>query len=189
MLFTSTQLVSQDLTKIKKWPQPPSRAPSFNNAIVENIAVGATIGFNHKARSLLIEKQVDPSQILMHDWWTYLCISAFGEVLYDPVPSILYRQHNTNLIGGNSTFLSLLKNKWKSFVKNKSQMRVYMQAMEFYKNYSMELEEAKRDELVQFIHPRTNLRSRINYMRKCKLYRQSRIENVFLRFVILFGYI
>ncbi|MDR9769430.1 hypothetical protein [Acetomicrobium sp.] len=40
-----------------------------------------------------------PTVTGMHDWWIYLVISAFGKVIYDPVPKILYRQHSSNVIG------------------------------------------------------------------------------------------
>ena len=39
---------------------------------------------------------------IAHDWWIYLLVSgAGGTVIYDPEPTVRYRQHGGNLIGGN----------------------------------------------------------------------------------------
>ena len=77
--------------------------PSFRNALVQSIAGGNTMVFNLAAK-LLIEKAglVD---VPSHDWWVYQLISgAQGDVFYDPVPHLLYRQHDGALVGGNNSF-------------------------------------------------------------------------------------
>lgn len=39
---------------------------------------------------------------MTHDWWAYLVVSGCGgKVFYDQSPSLCYRQHDGNLIGGN----------------------------------------------------------------------------------------
>ena len=74
------------------------RPPSFENALVENIASGNTIVINKGARQLLV--RAGDVEVAMHDWWSYLLITGAGGVLcYDEVPSILYRQHQANTIG------------------------------------------------------------------------------------------
>jgi len=78
-----------------------TRPAVFANAMVQNIASGNTMVFNEAARSLLL--QVDPNiGIDLHDWVTYMLVSgAGGQVLFDLVPSVRYRQHSKNLIGMN----------------------------------------------------------------------------------------
>ncbi|MBU3641081.1 glycosyltransferase family 2 protein [Polynucleobacter sp. Fuers-14] len=77
--------------------------PSFRNALVQSIAGGNTMVFNLAAK-LLIEK-AGPLNVPSHDWWVYQLISgAEGDVFYDPVPYLLYRQHNGALVGGNNSF-------------------------------------------------------------------------------------
>ena len=47
-------------------------------------------------------ERVRPAAVVAHDWWVYLLVSgAGGKVVYDPEPSVRYRQHHANLIGGN----------------------------------------------------------------------------------------
>lgn len=77
-----------------------SRIPSyigFKNSIVENIATGCSVMFGRDIRNWIL--QTSPSDMIMHDWWAYLIASALGDVVYDPVPSVLYRQHEKNVAG------------------------------------------------------------------------------------------
>jgi hypothetical protein len=77
--------------------------PSFRNALVQSIAGGNTMVFNLAAK-LLIEK-AGPLNVPSHDWWVYQLISGVeGDVFYDPVPYLLYRQHHSALVGGNKSF-------------------------------------------------------------------------------------
>lgn len=75
------------------------RPIGFANALVQSIGGGNTMVFNRAARELFL--QTGPElEIVSHDWWAYLLVSgAGGQVFYDFSPSILYRQHDSNLIG------------------------------------------------------------------------------------------
>ena len=71
------------------------------NAIVENVVVGCTSVINQTALQLLATNPpTHYERIIMHDWWAYLCISSFGQVVFDREPKILYRQHANNVLGG-----------------------------------------------------------------------------------------
>ena len=80
---------------------PEFRAPpSFENALVQSIAGGNTMLFNAAAKRLF--EAVPDVTVVAHDWWAYQLVSgAGGTVIYDPEPSVGYRQHGGNLIGGN----------------------------------------------------------------------------------------
>jgi len=44
---------------------------------------------------------------IVHDWFLYIAVSGCGGVvIYDPVPSLRYRQHTDNLIGANTGFIA-----------------------------------------------------------------------------------
>jgi glycosyltransferase involved in cell wall biosynthesis len=94
------QLVSPDLRPLGLSPAW-TRPPSFRNALAENIAVGCTCAVNRQGL-LLARRHGDPDLIHFHDWWLYLTVSAFGRVIYDPEPTILYRQHGSNSLGAGS---------------------------------------------------------------------------------------
>lgn len=105
---TRTQLIDQEGREIGFSPLF-SRPFSFSNALVQSFAGGNTMMMNQAARSLICEtmKKVDTHKIVSHDWWSYLVVSGTGgNILYDPYPSLLYRQHSGNLMGSNARFLN-----------------------------------------------------------------------------------
>ncbi len=80
-----------------------SAPPGFRNALVQNIGGGNTMVLNRAALDLLQDTLHHARGIVSHDWWTYqLVTGAGGEAIYDPAPSLLYRQHGENRIGANT---------------------------------------------------------------------------------------
>jgi glycosyltransferase involved in cell wall biosynthesis len=91
-----TRLVDSDNRELGL--SPMFGAPGFANALVQNIAGGNTMVFNHAARVLLRAAAGIP--IVYHDWWAYMAVTGCGgEVFCDPVPTLRYRQHGANLVG------------------------------------------------------------------------------------------
>lgn len=81
-----------------------TKPPTFTNALIQNIGGGNTMVFNDAARKLLCEVGEDIN-VVAHDWWAYLLVSGCGgQVYYDAQPSVRYRQHESNLVGSNSTW-------------------------------------------------------------------------------------
>jgi glycosyltransferase involved in cell wall biosynthesis len=77
-----------------------TRQPAFENALVQNLAGGNTMIFNHATKVLL--EYVGKPDVILHDWWLYQLVSAAGGMIhYDHQPMIKYRQHRHNLIGSN----------------------------------------------------------------------------------------
>lgn len=118
-LYCSAQMLADEklnpLEPTPAWPRPPS----FIGALAENIVTGCTAALNPEAANLLREGGV-PEQVHFHDWWMYLVIAAFGTVVVDDEPTLLYRQHGGNLIGRGAGWWGrhrqilrfLLKNDW-----------------------------------------------------------------------------
>ncbi|MCL4757085.1 MAG: glycosyltransferase family 2 protein [Rhodocyclaceae bacterium] len=98
------------------------RAPCFRNALVQSIAGGNTMVFNEAARALVATAGAQ-ARVASHDWWVYLLVSgAGGTVFYDSWPSVRYRQHGSNLVGGNvgskarlRRFVKLLEGRFRSW--------------------------------------------------------------------------
>ena len=82
--------------------------PNFRNALVQSLAGSNTMVFNNKIFNL-----VKPSfnfDVPMHDWWIYILTTfANYKVYYDPIPQLLYRQHQNNFNGSNTGIINLLK--------------------------------------------------------------------------------
>jgi len=115
---TAQRLVDSDLNPLND-TQPWRHPPAFENALIENIVTGCTAAFNKKSLRLL-QGKIQPTDVYFHDWWLYIVISALGRVIYDPNPSLLYRQHDRNVIGHGRGWLGrqiqmirfLLKHDW-----------------------------------------------------------------------------
>ncbi|MEL7256570.1 MAG: glycosyltransferase family 2 protein [Pseudomonadota bacterium] len=90
--------VSQNLQLLGR-SKPPKKRPSFENAIVQNIVSGHSMVLSPKALRLLRNLGC-PNSVPFHDWWIYQVISgADGHVVLDTRPVLLYRQHETNVMG------------------------------------------------------------------------------------------
>ena len=139
-------LVDEDLNIIGRSPIP-KRGPSFENALVQNIASGCTVVINKAARQLLMREI--PRISRMHDWWMYLVIAAFGKVIYDPEPRILYRQHSSNVIGTGSTAIAIWTTRIRRFLKSSRVPLITEQASEFRRIYGSLLHEEKKGRLAQ----------------------------------------
>lgn len=86
-----------------------SRAPAFENALVQSIAGANTMVINQPARDLLM-RLPENMPLVAHDWLAYILVSGSGgKVVYDARPTLDYRQHSGNLIGANATFVEKLR--------------------------------------------------------------------------------
>lgn len=84
---------------------------TFRNALVQSIAGGNTMVFNQATKSLI--EKAGPLDVASHDWWIYQLVTGVeGVVFYDPVPQLLYRQHETALVGGNNSFSARMERIW-----------------------------------------------------------------------------
>lgn len=97
-----TEICDENLQPIGLSPQF-DRPPSFRNALVQSLGGGNTMMLNRAAIDLvqdIISEHIP--EVVAHDWWLYQIITACGgTAIYDPTPTLLYRQHEANLIGSN----------------------------------------------------------------------------------------
>lgn len=88
------------------WSSHHLRHPSFQNALIQNIASGNTMVFNRPARELLAQLGAYTMPV-WHDWALYQVVTACGgQVFYSQEASVLYRQHGNNAIGAQWTLAS-----------------------------------------------------------------------------------
>lgn len=103
-----TRLVDETETFLRLSPPRP-RPPSFQNALVQNIASGNTMVLNRAGWTLLAREgaRAFPAH---HDWWVYQVISgAGGHVLHDDTPRLNYRQHRNNALGAATGLRGAIK--------------------------------------------------------------------------------
>ncbi len=111
-MYCGARLIWLRESDTKSCSPPPPRPPSFHNALVENIAHGNTIMLNQAALALVQQAAAPQAEIFAHDWWLYLLITgAGGQVVFDPDPQLLYRQHEHNTLGAGEQMSNSLKNR------------------------------------------------------------------------------
>ena len=148
------------------------RPPSFNNALVQNIA-GHTMVMNRAARELLRASGV--TDVPFYDWWTYLIVTgAGGRVLYDPQPSVRYRLHSRNLTVHPLDYFQRIRRLVEGKVRstNTANIRALNEAKSL-------LTPENRRVLDTFSKSREGrLLIRAKGIRKAGMYRQTRVGNI-----------
>ena len=136
---------------------------SFEHLLFENIAFGATVVMN-AAVARLIGSRPPASGVIMHDWWCALATSAFGEVIYDPEPGLLYRQHGGNEIGQGSGRLSELARMARIFVRAPARFwPVHAQATEFLRLWGEHLDPVRRRSAEALVASKASLGGRLAF--------------------------
>jgi glycosyltransferase involved in cell wall biosynthesis len=157
---------------------------TFRNALVQSIAGGNTMVFNHATKILCHQEK--KLSVVVHDWWLYMLVSGVGGVVeYDPNPHILYRQHKDSLIGGSHKLFDRFKNVIRIF--NGEFQRVIslnVQALDQVQHlFTHENQEVYR----LFKRMRIgNLKERVRLMLASGVYRQSARGTLSLVLAILF---
>lgn len=154
------------------------KPPSFQNALVQSIAGGNTMLFNRAGRNLL-KKAAEGGAVVVHDWMTYIAISAAGgKVFYDKRPSVKYRQHEHNLMGSNLSFGArsrrlklLLKGQWRDWSS------IHVKVLE---RMRPEIAVQNRQVLDSFVQMRSAdwLLLRLWYLWKSGVYRQTIVGQI-----------
>jgi len=182
MYFSRYKIVDENLN-IKGYSQIPKRGPSFANSLVQNIVTGCTMVINRQAM-LTVLKEI-PRKVRMHDWWIYQVVSAFGVVIYDSIPAIMYRQHSTNVVGDRVNILSKWVHRLKRFLKQGHLPLIAEQAREFYRIFYEDLPVERKQILYSFIFGRDYFFARVKYALHCPVYRQTVAENLIFRILIV----
>ncbi len=178
--LVDAQLQPLGLTPLRKRP------PSFQNALAENIVTGCTAAMNVPAVRL-VRQCGDPALVHFHDWWCYLVVAAFGRVVYDPEPTVLYRQHGGNVIGMGSG----LGRYWANikFIRKTSWVQImYRQIENFRHVYSEQLSSSQHRLVDKFFAPNSRA-SVVALIFSWIRFRQTLVDESLLRLLVLTEYI
>ncbi len=101
LVHTDLEVVDESLTTLDHsfWHYQnldPRAGNQINRVLVQNVVTGCASMVN---RSLVELASPIPGEAVMHDWWMALTAAAFGVVAALPVATVLYRQHDVNLLG------------------------------------------------------------------------------------------
>lgn len=93
----------------------PEKEP-LKTLLVQNYVTGCTCLMNRP----LIERALPmPKGVIMHDWWLALIAACTGVIGFVSVPTIMYRQHEDNVVGAKGFFSSMAVRKlcnWQELV-------------------------------------------------------------------------
>lgn len=190
MYCSTTQMTDESLSPTKLWPPMPEKRLSPYNALIENVCVGCTMMMNREA--MLLVKQQMPKhvdKVIMHDWWVYLSVSCFGEVVFDEKPYILYRQHQHNALGGaTDRLLSKWVKRVKRFMKGKNRYILSMQAGEFMATFGEHIKPIYQQDINNFLVAyRQGPVPRLKYVLQTPFYRQSALDHFIFKLVYMMG--
>ncbi len=179
---SSVEIVNAHLEHIGYTMSP--RKIGFGNALVDCVTTGCTIVLNHAALHLLSENL--PGKVVMHDWWCYLVISCFGDIVYDPTATLKYRQHEGNTIGlATNPVSQLIKRCHRFFGSNNDYLGMSMQASWLDKIFKDRIPISNRQSLHNFIAAKSSLHTRLQLVFSRKIWRQKWLDNLLLRLLIL----
>lgn len=109
----------------------------FENLLFCNCIVGCTMMINNKLKQLIDFDDFNYSQVYMHDWWMGLIASEFGKVLYLRKSTLLYRQHNNNVVGDvNNKYKLFFSRLINSSYDKKEILKIINIANAFYKEFA-----------------------------------------------------
>lgn len=97
-VHTNLQVTDSKLRPYRLYNEMPSWN-DFPRILFNNCATGCTMMINQDLKKIVKFDQIDYQKVFMHDWWLTLIAACFGKVSYLDKPTILYRQHGSNVLG------------------------------------------------------------------------------------------
>lgn len=177
-----TEYVDEQLRPLGFSPAYACSKVGWGNALVQNIATGCTVALNNPARNLLVTRL--PRQCLAHDWWAYLVVSAFGEVIYDPRSYIQYRQHGSNAIGMQQSGYSGLMLRVRRFLKRRG-FGILDQLDEFMRLYGNDLSGERQEQANRLLRSRHHWLQGLRVAGMGFYWRMARVDSLILRVLLV----
>lgn len=182
MFCSRSEIVDEHLKHIG-YTELPGKI-GFGNALVENAATGCTIVLNRKAVELVVEHL--PAKVLMHDWWCYLVMACFGEIIFSACPDIRYRQHGNNTVGIASNMLYRLGRKLRRFFGGgDGHLWMSERALSFLNTFGNSIPHSRRAVLNKFVGAKSSLRCRLQLALSGDIWRKNWLDDLALRILIL----
>ncbi|MGE9549669.1 glycosyltransferase family 2 protein [Erwinia amylovora] len=158
----------------------------LENALLQSYSGGNTMLFND-ALKRKVESLPDNIEIVSHDWYLYVICSAFGGVnIYDVEPQILYRQHDSNIVGSNQGILSKIERIRRLYQGQFAEWnRLNGQSLYFFYPDIPPQQQVIIDSFNAC--KSTNFITRVKGFQSAKVYRQSKLETFYFGLINLFG--
>jgi glycosyltransferase involved in cell wall biosynthesis len=181
MYCSRVELVDENLKHIGYTDLP--RKIGFGNALLESVAAGCSIVLNREAM-ILVGRNL-PSKVVIHDWWCYLVVSCFGEVIVDAEATLKYRQHGSNAIGVADGFTRWARKYRRFFGDGAGHLWMSEQAASLLEIFKDRVPATNRKVLNDFVAAKSSLFRRMQLALSNEIWRQKWSDNLLLRLLIL----
>lgn len=179
-LYFSNFIIGENLSARAQFFKAPLKV-GFGNALVENVAIGATQVLNRQASEIVACLNWDNA--IMHDSFCYSVISACGVILSDDLPNMMYRTHDNNFY----------PRKWRRFrnLANLRKIRLdsyFKQAQSiFAQSYKIPISENNLEFLQFFLNiSNSPLAARMRIIKLNLFWRQKWYETYLIKTVMIF---
>lgn len=177
LVHTNLKVVDGKLNEInksfEKYSKLNSNYKTIQKLVIQNNVTGCTMMWNRSLNNLLSFN--DDKRLIMHDWWIALLAASFGQIIYIDEPTILYRQHESNVVGASQVnSIGYIKEKLREKNMHDSLVRTYNQAKKLEEEYqgSLPLDIKKFLCLYSKMNEYSKLK-RISVLFKYKVFKQS----------------
>lgn len=175
LVFTDLRVVDEKLNTIYEsfWAHmgiDPERIDRLAELLGKSVVTGCTVMANRRLLELSLPM---PTEALMHDRWVALLASVLGKAGFLRTQTVLYRQHDRNVLGIGRNVIDdpaekrhrSLRERIQQFRRNKKEYveewkSCHRQARALLEMYAAELPKRKRDLLVAYLRCETS-KSRI----------------------------
>lgn len=187
-VFTDAVIVDQNLNVLKSSffcsNHLNPRKTDLPHILMENKLIGCTVMINCALRKVLQSYPL-PNHAKFHDWWVALIAASMGKIGYVCEGTLLYRQHEGNVVGG-ADFVSYFKNRITSLQNQKDALRIlYRQAEEFLSIYDELLTEENKNIIRRFANlEQYNFLIKRSMILHCGYKKTGVIRNLGLMFIV-----
>lgn len=181
----NARLVDENLNFICNENKKP--IVSLKSAMVKNFATGCTVVFNNKLRQRILP--FENIYISSHDsWLCRVCLAIGGDVYFDDVPYISYRQHKDNCVGSNSSYMGVLRNRFKKLVKDNghSRRKTADNLLKYYDDYLSDLD---KQFLILVSNYHSNLRLKMKLLLMRNISCGNKNDDIQFKIAVLFNWV
>ena len=149
---------------------------NFGYFLSSSIVTGCTMMINQRLLEMM-QIEINPNNILMHDWWASLIASAFGAIIYLHQPTISYRQHQNNSVGAEK--FSIGKAVASLDAKKAVHQKTYQQATEFLNIFKERLSARQLEQIKSYVAiPNSSKLTRVKLITKSEAWRKGMLRNL-----------
>lgn len=160
---------------------------SFEHLLYENIAFGTTVVINAAVRAGVVARPPQGGMI-MHDWWCALWTAAFGVIVRDDRPGVLYRQHGGNAIGASPNRLAEIAERVRGLLADpRGFYPIHAQAEAFLRLHGGELGAAHRQAAEALVGSSRSMAARVRLALSSRVVRGDLVGAVSGRALIALG--